>query len=169
VSDGELENLASYLSMDRDSQTKIKTVVDAVTNDATAFVGGDTSKEFNYDAVRNNIMNNVINSNEANLRSLASDSIWGNTSWKTDMEEALTKGTYAQLGIESGDFEDPTPDDGITEADAKKITAEIMKNDKLLKETLGDYYTKIAEKNYNVQTGNNKTNNNNSGVNTDYE
>ena len=35
-----------------------------------------------------------------------------------------------------------------------------MKDDKLLKETLGDYYTKIAERNYNAQIGKGKTNEN---------
>ena len=168
VSDSELEDLAGYLSMDRGSQTKINTVIQSVTEDATAFTGGDTSKEFNYDAVRNNVMNNIINSSDANLRSLASDSIWGGTSWQTDMQEALTKGTYGNLGINSDDFEDPTPNDNqITEEDAKVITQAIMKDDKLLKETLGDYYTKIAERNYNAQIGKGKTNDD--GVNTDYE
>jgi len=149
----EYEGLVNYLAVDKESQTKISTVVQAVTEDANAFVGGDTTKTFNYDATKNNIMTNVINADGVNLRSLAKDSIWGGTSWETDMQEALTNGTYQDLGITQEQAENLDPNGGnITAEDAKVITQAIMKDDALLKETLGDYYTKIAENNYNLQS-----------------
>ena len=102
-------------------------------------------------------MNNVINAEgmtPARLNSLATDNIWGGSSWKTDMEEALQKGTYSYLGIDDGDFEDPTPNDNkITPEDAAKITAAIMKDENLLKDTLGDYYTRYAKSNYDIKSG----------------
>ncbi len=98
-------------------------------------------------------MTNVINADGVNLRSLAKDSIWGGTSWETDMQEALTNGTYQDLGITQEQAENLDPNGGnITAEDAKVITQAIMKDDALLKETLGDYYTKIAENNYNLQS-----------------
>ena len=169
MSGEEYQSLIKKFSMDEGSQQKVRTVVEAVTADATAFTGGDTTKEFNFEATKQNVMNNIINSKEANLHSLASHNIWGSTSWKTDMEEALQNGSYGDLGITTGDFEDPTPNDNkITPEDAQKISKSIMENTDLLKQTLGDYYTKIAERNYNAQTGKNKKNNNDN-TNTDYE
>ena len=158
MNDNEYKGLVDYLSVDKGSQQKINTVVQSVTEDANAFVGGDTSKEFNYEAVKNNVMNNIMNSKDVNLRSLATDTIWGGTSWKTDMEEALTKGNYEDFGItqEHAKSNDPTPKTPITARDAAVITKAIMKDEKLLKETLGDYYTRIAERNYNAQAGKNK-------------
>ena len=73
------------------------------------------------------------------------------------MQEALQQGTYGDLGITNDDFKDPTPNDNkITAQDAQAITQNIMKNEALLKETLADYYTGIAENNYNTIAKNNK-------------
>ena len=153
----ELKGLLNQFNMDQDSQKKFATVVTSVTNDATAFTGGDTNKAFNRDAVKMNITNNIINSKDVNLRSLAKHNIWGSTSWETDMQEALQQGTYGDLGITNDDFKDPTPNDNkITAQDAQAITQNIMKNEALLKETLADYYTGIAENNYNTIAKNNK-------------
>ena len=198
LSGDEFQKVVNKFAMDEGSQQKINTVVQAVTADATAFVGGDETKEFNYGAVRNNVMNNIINSKDANLRSLANDNIWGSTSWKDDLNEALTNATYEDMGINIGtiipsknedgttipmeqrkkkglvglkgggmdsiEWDDPNTDGDndpttITEEDRKVIIKAIMDDQLMLKETLGDYYTKIAENNYNAQSGKNKKNN----------
>ena len=152
----ELKGLLNQFNMDQDSQKKFATVVTAVTNDATAFNGGDPNKAFNKDSVKMNITNNILNSKDVNIRSLAKHNIWGSTSWETDMQEALQKGTYGDLGITNDDFKDPTPNDNkITAQDAQAITQAIMKDDALLKNTLADYYTGIAENNYNATVNTN--------------
>ena len=60
------------------------------------------------------------------------------------------KGTYADLGITADQIKDPTPKDGkITEADAKKISEALIKDENMLKNYLAEYYTKALEQNFN--------------------
>ena len=149
----EIANEVDKYQMDKGSQEAIDTVIRSSIADGTAFVGGDTTKGFNKQLVRNNIQNNIIA--KGDLNSLATDNVWGNSSWQDDMTAKLMDGTYADYGIDNGDFQDPTPDDGkITKTDAQIITQAIMKDEALLKETLTDYYTAYAESNYNIAAGN---------------
>ena len=154
----EIANEVDKYQPDKGSQEAIGTVIQSSIDDATKFKGGDTTKGFNKQLVRNTIQNNIIA--KGNLNSLATDNIWGNTSWQDDMTAKLMDGTYTDYGIEDGDFQDPTPNDGpngtnkITKTDAQIITQAIMKDEALLKETLTDYYTAYAESNYNIAAGN---------------
>ena len=148
----EIANEVDKHQMDKGSQEAIDTVIRSSIADATAFKGGDTTKDFNKQLVRNNIQNNIIA--KGDLNSLATHNIWGNSSWQDDMTAKLMDGTYADYGIDDGDFQDPTPKDGITKSDAQIITQAIMKDEALLKETLTDYYTAYAESNYNIAAGN---------------
>ena len=185
-----MERIINQRSMDTESQTRISGLVEASVKNAEAFIGGDATKTFNFDDTRNTVMNSIINNKDVNLRSLAEHNIWGGTSWKDDLDEALSNATYEEMGIEltrvvdeetifigrDGDFqhsiEDPNNDgdnDPMTmnAEDRKVIIDAIMKDENLLKETLGDYYTKIIENNYNSKVGNNNNNNNNNNANQD--
>ena len=186
----DMERIINQRSMDTESQTRISGLVEASVKNAEAFIGGDATKTFNFDDTRNTVMNSIINNKDVNLRSLAEHNIWGGTSWKDDLDEALSNATYEEMGIEltrvvdeetifigrDGDFqhsiEDPNNDgdnDPMTmnAEDRKVIIDAIMKDENLLKETLGDYYTKIIENNYNSKVGNNNNNNNNNNANQD--
>ena len=60
LSGDEYKKLVNKFAMDEGSQQKINTVVQAVTEDANAFTGGDATKTFNYEGVKNNITNSII-------------------------------------------------------------------------------------------------------------
>tara|TARA_R100000654_G_scaffold38254_1_gene63912 strand:- start:8269 stop:9789 length:1521 start_codon:yes stop_codon:yes gene_type:complete len=152
----DIKKLVDKHKIDRDSQNKIRTIIEKEVSNADAFVAGDERKSFNREAVKMNFMNNVLNSESANLSSLATHKHWGATSWKQDLTEALVKGNYEDLGIttQQAKSQDPTPKTPITGRDAVLIVQGIMKNQKLLKETLAEYYTQYAENNYNAKVGN---------------
>ena len=152
----DIKKLVDKHKIDRDSQNKIRTIIEKEVSNADAFVAGDERKTFNREAVKMNFMNNVLNSESANLSSLATHKHWGATSWKQDLTEALVKGNYEDLGIttQQAKSKDPTPKTPITGRDAVLIVQNIMKNQKLLKETLAEYYTQYAENNYNAKVGN---------------
>lgn len=148
----QLSNLVNQYKIDRESQNKIRAVIEKEVSNAEAFIGGDTRKTFNRAAVKMNFMNNVLNSETANLTSIATHKHWGSTSWKEDISKALVLGSYEELGITRQQVKsnDPTPRTPITTADINVIVDSIMKNEELLKETLAEYYTSYAEKNYNA-------------------
>ena len=151
----DIKKLVDKHKIDRDSQNKIRTIIEKEVSNAEAFVAGDERKSFNREAVKMNFMNNVLNSENANLSSLATHKHWGATSWKQDLTEALVKGSYEDLGItnQQAKSQDPTPKTPITGRDAVVIVENIMKNQRLLKETLAEYYTQYAENNYNAKSG----------------
>ena len=148
----QLETLVDQYKIDRESQNKIRAVIEKEVSNAEAFIGGDTRKTFNRAAVKMNFMNNVLNSESANLTSIATHKHWGSTSWKEDISKALVLGSYEELGITRRQVKsnDPTPRTPITTEDINVIVDNIMKNEELLKETLAEYYTSYAEKNYNA-------------------
>ena len=152
----DIKKLVDKHKIDRDSQNKIRTIIEKEVSNADAFIAGDERKTFNRAAVKMNFMNNVLNSENANLSSLATHKHWGATSWKQDLTEALSKGNYEDLGITQNQAKsnDPTPKTPITGRDAVIIVDRIMKNQELLKETLAEYYTQYAENNYKVKVGN---------------
>jgi hypothetical protein len=148
----QLKTLVDQYKIDRESQNKIRAVIEKEVSNAEAFIGGDTRKTFNRAAVKMNFMNNVLNSETANLTSIATHKHWGSTSWKQDISKALVLGSYEELGITRQQVKsnDPTPKTAITTEDINVIVDSIMKNEELLKETLAEYYTSYAEKNYNA-------------------
>jgi len=151
----DIKKLVDKHKIDRDSQNKIKAIIEKEVANADGFVSGDNRKTFNREAVKMNFMNNVLNSENANIKSLATHRHWGATSWKQDMTEALIKGSYEDLGIttQQAKSKDPTPKTPITNEDAVVIVKSLMMNGKLLKETLADYYTQYAENNYKAKVG----------------
>tara|TARA_R100000315_G_scaffold40375_1_gene17382 strand:+ start:9802 stop:10767 length:966 start_codon:yes stop_codon:yes gene_type:complete len=111
------------------------------------------SEEFPFESVYNNILNNVINSDESNIYSIANHKNFGNKSWKDSLVERITQGTYEELGITTNEIEslDPTPDGRITPEDARVIVDKFEFEDKPeLREELANYYTKIIEKQWNA-------------------
>ena len=84
------------------------------------------------------------------VRSLATDKIYGNRVFKDDLMESIASGTYADLGLSEEQIKnmDPTPNDKITYEDAAQITSSIMKDEDQLKNYLAEYYTNILEQNY---------------------
>ena len=111
------------------------------------------SEEFPFESVYNNILNNVINSDDSNMYSIANHKNFGNKSWKDNLVANIAQGTYKDLGITSSEVEslDPTPDGKITLEDARVIVDKFEFEDKPeLREELANYYTKIIEKQWNA-------------------
>ena len=111
------------------------------------------SEEFPFESVYSNILNNVINSDDSNIYSIANHKNFGNKSWKDSLVENITQGTYKDLGITPSEIEslDPTPDGQITPEDARVIVDKFEFEDKPeLREELANYYTKIIEKQWNA-------------------
>ena len=131
-----------------------------------------TGKEFNRDAVRNDMMK-IINDENTNLKSLASDkNNITNSSFKSDLTQALQTANYDDLGIfgdakiltkrkleksfnekvESLDPNTDGDDDKISQQDAETIVEALMSDQGMLKEHLSNYFTKAIEQQHYAYT-----------------
>mgnify|MGYP001159567066 CR=1 FL=1 len=147
MSSEEINSVLSSKQVDTSSQEAIKALLDDTVKQAGEIQSSEDAT-FNYQKEFSNIKNKVIET--GNLYSLANDKIFGSRTFKQDLESAIQKGTYVDMGISNDQVKDPTPKDGkITEADARNISEELMKDENMLKDYLAEYYTKALEQNFN--------------------
>lgn len=134
--------------LDETARKGVKAIIDDSIRQAQDVLPGQNSK-FNYQKEFNNIKNKIVNN--SNLNSLANDRIFGNRVFKEDLTSAISLGTYEQMGLTQDQVFglDPTKDGNISNEDALAITAEVMKNQDMLKDYLTEYFTKAVEQNYN--------------------
>ena len=134
--------------IDQASQKGVKALIDDSVRKAENIQPGENS-EFNYKKEYNNIKNKIIDTGD--LRSLATDKIFGNRVFKDDLQSAITMGTYQEMGLTEEQLKqmDPTPDGRITEEDATAITSHVLGNESMLKDYLAEYYTNAVEQNWN--------------------
>ncbi len=157
-------------TIDRDSQKSITALVDNVTE-----LAENSGGEFDY-AKHQNKINQIINNSDASLHSLASHKLINGNSFKDHMTEALSNGTYEDLGLSTAKAEelDPTKESPITPEDAIKITQSLIQDSYMLKEYLVKYYTDVLQLQYNVNlpkaqinTSKNTVTAENTNINTD--
>ena len=134
--------------LDETARKGVKAIIDDSIRQAQDILPGQNPK-FNYQKEFNNIKNKIVNN--SNLNSLANDRIFGNRVFKEDITSAISLGTYEQMGLTQDQVFglDPTKDGNISNEDALAITAEVMKNQDMLKDYLTEYFTKAVEQNYN--------------------
>ena len=134
--------------LDETARKGVKAIIDDSIRQAQDILPGQNSK-FNYQKEFNNIKNKIVNN--SNLNSLANDKIFGNRVFKEDLTSAISLGTYEKMGLTQDQVFglDPTKDGNISNEDALAITAEVMKNQDMLKDYLTEYFTKAVEQNYN--------------------
>lgn len=134
--------------LDETARKGVKAIIDDSIRQAQDVLPGQNSK-FNYQKEFNNIKNKIVNN--SNLNSLVNDRIFGNRVFKEDLTSAISLGTYEQMGLTQDQVFglDPTKDGNISNEDALAITAEVMKNQDMLKDYLTEYFTKAVEQNYN--------------------
>ena len=143
----EIEQLVTSRYVDEQSKNILNTYINDQRLLAENVQVGEYSK-FNWDKNYNKVYNHIIETGD--IRSLATDKIFGNRVFEDDLMSAIEMGTYADLGI-SDDLSkyDPTPfDNNITSDDAAMMTSKILQDDDLLKKYLAEYYTKAMEQNY---------------------
>jgi hypothetical protein len=134
-------------AVDQKSKEGLKVLVDNEKNLAQN-ANKTEGASFNYQQKYSDVMEKMIETGD--VRSLATDKIFGNRVFKDDLMESIASGTYANLGFNEEQIKnmDPTPNDKITYEDAAQITSSIMKDEDQLKKYLAEYYTNILEQNY---------------------
>ena len=134
--------------LDETARKGVKAIIDDSIRQAQDVLPGQNYK-FNYQKEFNNIKNKIVNN--SNLNSLVNDRIFSNRVFKEDLTSAISLGTYEQMGLTQDQVFglDPTKDGNISNEDALAITAEVMKNQDMLKDYLTEYFTKAVEQNYN--------------------
>tara|TARA_R100000234_G_scaffold45339_1_gene27092 strand:+ start:838 stop:1842 length:1005 start_codon:yes stop_codon:yes gene_type:complete len=133
--------------VDQKSKEGLKVLIDNEKNLAQN-ANKTEGASFNYQQKYSDVMEKMIETGD--IRSLATDKIFGNRVFKDDLMESIASGTYADLGFNEEQIKnmDPTPNDKITYEDATQITSSIMKDEDQLKNYLAEYYTNILEQNY---------------------
>ena len=148
----------SFMSME-DIQSLVKgkyidqksiDVLTAATDEQIKLAGNvqpGENAEFNWSKQYNFVKNNLIGNGD--IKSLATDKIFGNRVFEDDLMSSIEAGTYKEMGIPESLVVDPTPNDGkISSEDAAHITSNIIQDPDLLTEYLSDYYTKVLEQNF---------------------
>ncbi len=107
---------------------------------------------FNRENVRNDIRMDI--DQNANVRSLFEDNIYGNRNFKNDLIESLGNKTYSDLGISQDMFNnaDANSDSKLDEGEIDNLITSLKGNEPLLKDMLTDYYTDIIGQNYGANT-----------------
>ena len=144
----EIDTLIKGRQVDQGSKAGIKALIDDSIRTSENVQEGENS-EFNYQKEYNNIKNKVIN--QGDIRSLATDKIFGDRVFKDDLQSAIQMGTYKDMGLTDKQIKlmDPTKDGRISDEDSVVITSTILEDEDLLKDYLTDYYTKAMEQNWN--------------------
>mgnify|MGYP003118066070 FL=1 len=152
------------LKIDRDSQKNLIALVDDITN----LADNQQSASFDYVKYQNKV-SQIINNKDTSLYSLANHKLLNGNSFKDHMIEALSKGSYEDLGIPYYKTSriarelDPTPNTPVTPEDAEKIAKTLIENeDDMLKDYLTKYYTDVLQLQYeiNIPKAENITNQN---------
>ena len=107
---------------------------------------------FNRENVRNDIRMDI--DQNANVRSLFEDNIYGNRNFKNDLIESLGDKTYSDLGVSQDMFNnaDANSDNKLDEGEIDNLITSLKGNEPLLKDMLTDYYTDIIGQNYKAKT-----------------
>ena len=107
---------------------------------------------FNRENVRNDIRMDI--DQNANVRSLFEDNIYGNRNFKNDLIESLSNKTYSDLGVSQDMFNnaDANSDNKLDEGEIDNLITSLKGNEPLLKDMLTDYYTDIIGQNYGANT-----------------
>ena len=149
----------SFMSME-DIQSLVKgkyidqksiDVLTAATDEQIKLAGNvqpGENAEFNWSKQYNFVKNNLIGNGD--IKSLATDKIFGNRVFEDDLMSAIENGTYQELGLseEVINSMDPTPDGKISSEDAAAITSGVLQDNDMLKDYLTDYYVKAMEQNF---------------------
>lgn len=106
------------------------------------------SYAFNRENVRNDIRMDI--DQNANVRSLFEDNIYGNRNFKNDLIESLGDKTYSDLGVSQDMFNnaDANSDNKLDESEIDNLITSLKGNEPLLKDMLTDYYTDIIGQSY---------------------
>ena len=142
------------LKIDRDSQKSLTALV----SDITTLADNQQSANFDYVKYQNKV-SQIINNKDTSLYSLANHKLLNGNSFKDHMIEALSKGSYEDLGIPYYKTSrrvrelDPTPKTPVTLEDAEKIAKTLIENeDDMLKDYLTKYYTDVLQLQYEINT-----------------
>ena len=154
VSLSEFKQEVEKLKIDRDSQKNLIALVDDITN----LADNQQSASFDYVKYQNKV-SQIINNKDTSLYSLANHKLLNGNSFKDHMIEALSKGSYEDLGIPYYKTSrrvrelDPTPKTPVTLEDAEKIAKTLIENeDDMLKDYLTKYYTDVLQLQYEINT-----------------
>ena len=154
VSLSEFKQEVEKLKIDRDSQKNLIALVDDITN----LADNQQSASFDYVKYQNKV-SQIINNKDTSLYSLANHKLLNGNSFKDHMIEALSKGSYEDLGIPYYKTSriarelDPTPNTPVTPEDAEKIAKTLIENeDDMLKDYLTKYYTDVLQLQYEINT-----------------
>ena len=143
---GEIQDEIEKVKVDDNSRNIFNIMRDDVANSAKKIQGAEFS-DFNFRKTYANVYDNLVS--QGDLSSLANDKVVSNRIFKDDFEKAIMAGSYKDFGITDDMIKDPTPEDSkITAEDARIISDELMKDEKLLAQTLTDYFTNSLAKNH---------------------
>tara|TARA_R100001463_G_C3519628_1_gene220716 strand:- start:352 stop:1404 length:1053 start_codon:yes stop_codon:yes gene_type:complete len=143
----EIDDLVKSRYVDETSKSSIQTLIEDSSRQANDVQKGEDAT-FNYQKEYNNMLEKVIETGD--MKSLATDKIFGNRVFKDDLMKSIKMGKYTDMGLTEAQVMelDPTKDGKISHEDAAIITSSILRDDDMLKNYLADYYTKAMEQNY---------------------
>jgi hypothetical protein len=145
------------IQYNREAQGKLEAFNNNTMGEANNLQPGDNTK-YPYKQKFNWFWNNIINVEDEDYFSIANHALVGEKSFKENMAELLTRGSYESLGITRAEanIEDPTPFTPITPEDAKVIAENYIKEGSdSFKKDLAHYYTKYDEQQWNANIPNN--------------
>ena len=143
---GEIQDEIKKVKVDDNSKNIFNIMRDDVSRSARKIQGAEFS-DFNFRKTYANVYDNLVS--QGDLNSLANDKVVANRIFKDDFEKAIMAGSYKDFGITDDMIKDPTSaDNKITAEDARIISNELMKDEKLLAQTLTDYFTNSLAKNH---------------------
>jgi hypothetical protein len=143
----EIEDLVKSRYVDEASKSSIQTLIEDSSRQASDVQKGEDAT-FNYQKEYNNVKEKIVENGD--IKSLATDKIFGNRVFKDDLMASIKMGKYTDMGLSEAQVMelDPTKDGKISHEDAVEITSRILRDDDMLKNYLADYYTKAMEQNY---------------------
>ena len=143
----DIEKLVQGRYVDKASRELFTTIVQDQQKLASEIQPGENA-EFNWQKAHNTVKTKIIE--QGDIRSLATDKIFGNRVFQDDLLSAIQSGTYGELGLDEETIKsmDPTPDGKISTEDAAQITSGILQDGDMLKEYLTDNYVKAMEQNF---------------------
>ena len=143
----DIGKLVTSRYVDETSKNMLNTMITDQQKLASNIQPGENA-EFNWQKAHNNIRTKLVESGD--MKSLATDKIFGNRVFEDDLMSAIENGTYQELGLseEVINSMDPTPDGKISSEDAAAITSGVLQDNDMLKDYLTDYYVKAMEQNF---------------------
>ena len=143
----DIEKLVKNRYVDEQSKNMFQTIIQDQQKLASSVQPGENT-EFNLQKAYSDVKTKIIEMGD--IRSLATDRIFGNRVFKDDLMSAIESGKYADFGLNEAQVVgmDPTPEDNITPEDTTAIVSSILQDENILKEYLTDYYVKAIEQNY---------------------